>query len=206
MGLFLAFALFTLFVARFDLRPIGPEGTSVGFAAVNQLIFQWLGTQRLWYGVTQWIGVAALLVAGSFGAAGLCQLVRRKSIKKVDRRILTLGAVYALAVAFYLLFEVVVINCRPVMVDGELEASYPSSHVLLVVCVMATAARQVRARWPERRRLCWWADKAALLLGALTAWGRLASGVHWFTDIVGGVLLAAALTALHDVLAGSEDH
>ena len=205
-GLFLAFALFTCLVARFDVQPIGPEGTWVGFATVNQFIVQRLGAHRFWYGLTRWMGAAAVLVAGGFGVAGLCQLIRRKNIKKVDRRILALGAVYALMAAFYLLFEVVVINCRPVIVEGGPEASYPSSHVLLVVCIMATTAKQIRARWPDRRGVCRWADRAALLLGGLTALGRLASGVHWFTDIVGGVLLAAALTALYDVFAGSEDH
>lgn len=198
--LFLLFAVFTIFVAFFDVQPIGPEGSKVGFASVNRFVFQKLGVHPVWYEVTEWFGIAALMCAAGFGAMGLCQLIKRKSIRKVDSSILTLGMFYALVIICYLFFEQVVINCRPVILEEGLEASYPSSHAMLVVCIMATAAMQIRTRFSEKKKFCLAVEIGAVLVSAVTVIGRLLSGVHWFTDIVGGLLLSAALISLYSAV------
>lgn len=195
--LFLGFVFFTLLVTAFDRRPIGPEGSVVGFAAVNGFVFDLFGVSTFWYHLTEWMGVVAIAVVLCFGAAGLCQLVKRRDIRKVDGSLLVLGGIYGLVMGFYLLFEVWVVNYRPVILEGTLEASYPSSHTMLVMCVMATAAMQLRILLPEKKKLCLWMDIAAGVIITVTIIGRLLSGVHWFTDIVGSVLLSAALIALY---------
>ncbi len=200
-SLFLSFVIFTVLVACFDVQPIGPEQSAVGFAAINQFVFRMTGVQLLWYHITDWLGIAALLVVSGFAAAGLWQLIQRKDIRKVDRDILVLGAFYVLVMVCYVFFERVVINCRPVILEEGLEASYPSSHTVLIVCVMATAAMQIRTRCLRKKKLCFTVDIAAALISVVTVIGRLLSGVHWFTDIVGGLLLSAALVALYAAVA-----
>lgn len=195
--LFLLFGIFTLLVVTFDVQPIGPERSAVGFADMNQSVWLLIGVHPVWYAITDWLGVVALLLPFGFAAAGLCQLIKRKDIRKVERSILALGGVYILTLAFYLFFEQVVVNYRPVIPGEGLEASYPSSHTLVVVCIMATATLQFRSFFPNKRKLCSGMDLTAALLIAITVIGRLLSGVHWFTDIVGGLLLAAALIALY---------
>ena len=191
------FGLFTLLAAFVDVRPIGPEGAPVGFGAVNGFVFELLGVHLFWYRLTDWLGLVPLLTAGGFAAAGLGQLWRRKSLRRVDRRLLALGAFYLVVIAFYLFFERVVINCRPILLGAGPEASYPSSHTVMAVTVMVTAVMELRALCPKRRGLCRAAEAAAGLVAGITAAGRLLSGVHWLTDIVGGLLLSAALTALY---------
>jgi hypothetical protein len=61
-----------------------------------------------------------------FAVLGLCQLVKRKSIRKVDFRILLLGAFYMIVIALYLFSEFVVIHYRPVMLSQSLETAYPT--------------------------------------------------------------------------------
>lgn len=205
--LFLSFVLFTVFVTCFDVKPIGPEQSPVGFATINQFVFRLFGVHLILYSITDWLGVVAILSAFGFAAVGLCQLIKRKSIRKVDSQILILGLFYILVIAFYLFFEQVVINYRPVILGESLEASYPSSHTMIVVCIMATSVMQFRTLCPNKKKLCLGMDIAAVLLVALTVIGRLISGVHWFTDIVGGLLLSATLVALyHAVIEYIKEH
>jgi len=191
--LFLLFVLLTICVCRVDVRPIGPQHSSVGFASVNQFIFGLVGVHPVWQKITQWLGFAAMLVAVIVAAAGLRQLLTRKRLCAVDRRFRVLGILYGLMVFFYVFFELIVINCRPVMLEQSLEASYPSTHVMIVVFVLGTAVILLRSCFPVRTALCFGADLAAGILCSVTVIGRLLSGVHWFTDLAGGLLLSASL-------------
>ena len=199
-ALWAAFVLFTLLLTCVDVQSIGPQGTAVGFATVNGWAFQLLGAHLLWYHLTDWLGVVAIAIAFAYAATGLCQLIKRKSIRKVDRHILVLGGFYLLVIACYLFFEKVVINCRPILMDGNLEASYPSSHTMIVVSIMATASMVFRALCPQKREWRLAVDIFAAVVIAVTVMGRLIAGVHWLTDIVGGLLLSAALVATYWVV------
>ena len=199
-ALWAAFVLFTLLLTCVDVQSIGPQGSAVGFATVNGWAFQLLGVHLLWYHLTDWLGVAAIAIAFGFAVVGLYQWVKRKSLRKVDRHILVLGGFYLLVIACYLFFEKVVINCRPILMDGNLEASYPSSHTMIVVSIMATASMAFRALCPQKKGWCLAVDIFAAVVIAVTVMGRLIAGVHWLTDIVGGLLLSAALVATYWVV------
>ena len=195
-ALFAAFAVFTVLVLTVDVQRIGPMGSEVGFATLNGAVRDVFGTSDFWYKVSEALGLVAIAVVGGFCSLGACQLVRRKSLWKVDAEILLLGLFCVLLVAFYALFEVVVINCRPVFVDGELEASYPSSHTMLV-CAVVGAASLALDRYIKSRTWEIVADVASSVVMLATVVGRLLSGVHWITDIIGALLLSAALVGLY---------
>ena len=191
------FVLFTALVAVVDVQPIGPEGTKIGFATINKFVFETIGVHLAWYEITDWLGKIALLLAACFAVTGAYQLIKRKSIQKIDKEILLIGALYVVVVACYVLFELFVINYRPVILETSPEASYPSSHTMLTICIAATAYAPLHMFFGERKKLRLCADVALGLLMVVTVVGRLISGVHWFTDIVGGVLLALALVMLY---------
>ena len=196
LGLLAAFAVWTGLVSAVDVRPIGPDGSSVGFAAMNGAFHTATGVHWALYTITDWMGLIPVAVALGFAGLGLLQLIRRKSIWKVDRTLLVLGGFYVAVLAAYVLFETVVINYRPVLIDGRLEASYPSSTTMLALCMLPAAVMQLRARVQNA------AMRRAVLaiLAAITAFlvvGRLLSGVHWLSDILGGALLSAGLVALY---------
>ena len=187
-----AFVLWTVLVSYVDVRAIGQNASSVGFATLNGYVHNLTGVNMRLYSITDWLALVPIGVAFGFAVLGLVQWVGRKSLFKVDRSILALGGFYIIVLAMYIFFEIVVINYRPVLIDGYLEASYPSSTTMLVMCVMPTAMMQLHARIKsDVFRRC-----VLISIAAFTAFmviGRLASGVHWLTDIIGGALVSAGL-------------
>lgn len=195
--LFLTFAVFTVLVKEVDVRPVGPEHTRVGFSTVNQYVSELTGIHMLWYDITDWLGIAVIATALGFAFLGLYQLVKRRSIKKVDPGLLLLGVFYIVVIAFYIFFELVAVNYRPVILSQNPEPSYPSSHTMAAVCVMATAMVQYRHLLRGKRPLLILSDIWSVLIILVTVFGRLLSGVHWLTDIGGGLLLSSALVMLY---------
>jgi len=191
-----AFVLWTVAICFVDVRAIGPQGSSVGFAGINGFVHNLTGVHWGLYTITDWLGLVPLFVCMGFGILGLVQWIKRKSIRKVDYDILILGGFYIITIAAYLLFESVVINYRPVLIGGILEASYPSSTTMLVMCVMPTAIMQLKSRI-KNKAVCTIASVTIIAFIAFMVIGRLISGVHWFTDIVGGALLSAGLVMLY---------
>ena len=192
-----AFALWTAAVCLVDVHPIGPNGSSVGFAALNGVVHRTLGVHWPLYTLTDWLGLVPMGFVFGFAILGLVQLIRRRSLLRVDRRILLLGVFYAVVIAAYVFFETVIINYRPVILHTGLEASYPSSHTMIVICIMATAMMQFPHLLERHRGLLRLTQTVSALLIGITVIGRLISGVHWFTDIVGGILLSASLVMLY---------
>ena len=196
VSLLAAFVLWTALVHFVDVQAIGPQESSVGLATLNGYVHNLTGVNMSLYVITDWLGLVPIAVAFGFAVLGLAQWIKRKSFLKVDRRILVLGGFYIVVMAVYALFETVVINYRPVLIDGYLEASYPSSTTMLVMCVMPTAMMQLRARIKnDVFRRCVMVIIAAFI--AFMVIGRLVSGVHWITDIIGGVLFSTGIVLMY---------
>ena len=196
VGLLAVFVLWTVLIRFVDVEAIGPRQSSVGFATLNGYIHNLTGVNMSLYIITDWLGLVPIGVAFGFAVLGIVQCIKRKSILKVDRSILTLGGFYIVVMAVYILFEIVVINYRPTLIDGYLEASYPSSTTILVMCVMPTAMMQLRTRIKnDLFRRCVMLTITVFITFMVI--GRLVSGVHWITDIIGGALLSTAIVLMY---------
>lgn len=191
-----AFVIWTLAVRSLDVRAIGPMGSPVGFSTVNGFFHDLTGVCMPLYAVTDWLGLVPVAFIIGFAVLGLAQWIKRKKISRVDPSILALGGFYIATMAVYIFFEQVVINYRPVLISGILEASYPSSTTLLVLCVIPTAIMQLDRRIENRiLKKCVRYILAAFIVFMVA--GRTLSGVHWLTDIIGGTLVSTGLVLIY---------
>ena len=191
-----AFILWTMALYFIDVKSIGPQNSKVGFATINSFVHNLTGTNMTLYTATDWLGLIPIAVMLGFALLGLAQWIKRKNLKLVDYSIFVLGGFYIAVMAVYILFEFLAVNYRPVLIDGFLEASYPSSTTMLVLCVMPTAIMQFNSRIKS-------SDLKKFLSVAITVFiifmvvGRLISGVHWLSDIIGGMLISAGLVFMY---------
>ena len=194
-ALLTAFAMWTVLVCTVDKKAIGPQGSVVGFASLNSLVRNAIGVNFGLYTVTDWLGLVPIGFMFAFAILGLVQWIKRKKLLTVDADILLLGGFYLLLATVYLLFEIFTVNYRPTLINGILEASYPSSTTLLTACVMPTTAMILNKR-TKRRPVRQFTAAACTLFTAFMVIGRLFSGVHWFSDIVGGLLFSVGFVLL----------
>ena len=197
-------------VKLIDVQPIGPAGTSVGMATVNRSVFnllsgfttRLLGSGELFDKLSDLMILVAFAVAASFGLVGFIQLIRRRSLFKIDREIWGLGVAYLLAGIVYIVFELYVVNYRPIIEEGASfpEASFPSSHTVLAFVVFATAFIAWGRLLENRPGIVKIIQVFAVLALIVAVAARLLAGVHWFTDIVAGCIVSFAITFFYSAL------
>ena len=199
-----AFALWTVLIRHVDVQSAGPNGTEVGFAAFNVWVHQMTGVHMLMYTITDWLGLVPIIICICFGGLGFAQLVKRRSLLRVDPDLLLLGVCYVLVILGYLLFEMAPINYRPILIGGRQEASYPSSTTLLVLSVMPTLKFQTdrRVADPMLKKTI---TLFVVVFSAFMVIGRLVSGVHWATDIIGSIFLSSGLFLIYRFTAEYSD-
>lgn len=187
-----AFIFWTILIQWIDVKPVGQNGTDIGFSTLNMWFHKMTGVHMMLYVITDWLGLVPIFICMIFGGIGLIQLAKRRSLFKVDCDMIILGIYYVLVIFCYLLFEMIPINYRPILIDGIMEASYPSSTTLLVLCVMPTLIDQANRRLEKEKMK----KVIRIFTICFSIWmilGRLLSGVHWLTDIIGSLLLSAGL-------------
>ena len=191
-----------------DVAAIGPAGTAVGLSHINQTAFEYFGESDFWYQLTKMLGFLSMAVAAFFAIAGVVQLIMAGGhFFKVDRELRYLGALYVITAAIYVLFDKVAVNCRPVLEAGQTfpEPSFPSTHTLLVFVVMGSTMilldHYIKSR-AGRRLLQIFCDAVI----GVTVIGRLLSGVHWVTDIAGGILISVSLLCLYKGILEQSKH
>ena len=198
------FAVLIVLVKTVDVQQIGPEETSIGFAGINKAMNEATGLNMTLYKITEVLGLLALAVAGCFALLGLVQLIKRKSFAKVDPEIYALAGLYVVVLMLYVIFEKVIINYRPVIMPDEehVEASFPSSHTMLGFVIMGSTFIVID-KYIKNESICKSIRIVSILILIAIVLGRLFSGVHWLTDILGGVLISSALLFIFSAVIGA---
>ena len=188
----LSFVVWTILIITVDVQTVGVNNSNIGFATVNIWFHKLTGTNIMFYNITDCLGLVPILVCFIFATVGFIQLIKRKKLNEVDVDIIVLGIYYIIVILFYFVFEMIPINYRPILINGYAESSYPSSTTLLVLSVMPTLVFQTERRL---KNSCYinFVYIVTTMFSVFMVTGRLISGVHWLTDIIGSILLSAGL-------------
>lgn len=190
--------IFTILITTIDVKPIGPESSMVGFATWNLAVHQSFGFNETLYKITEILGYLLFGFVLVYAILGLVQLIKRKSFLKVDRGIIYFGTLILAMLVVYVLFDKLALNFRPVALDGELEPSYPSSHTLFALCIAGGVILLNKESFASNK-FAKIISILAMFLASFTVVGRMLSGVHWITDILGGILISAALVSIYNL-------
>lgn len=193
--LLVAFITLTLLVAYYD-RDIFSSfvpGGETGLQKFNNLFphFSYNETLDKISDIFMIIGLLMMFIA--FGV-GLYQLIKRKGLKKVDFDIYLFGGEIVIMIIVWLLFEIFPISYRPLTIL-DLESSFPSTHVMIVATTYLSFSWMISKRYPKL-----WIKIVAYAFStisiAITFAFRLVSGMHWFTDCLGGLLISLAMVSI----------
>ena len=195
LSLFL-FGVWTYLVISHDVAVAANTSTEIGLSTLNIWFHELTDVHLELYVITDWLGLVPLIVCLSFAVFGFVQMISRRSLIQVDCDLILLGIYYLVVIFCYLLFEEFPVHYRPILINGRLEASYPSSTTLLVLCVMPTLIIQCRRRM-KNINLIRWIEIITICFSVFMVVCRLISGVHWLCDIVGACLISYSLVNLY---------
>lgn len=184
--------VYTILITFVDRNAIGANDSVVGFSKINKYFLDLLKFNNAFYNITKYTGVIIILIAVIYMIIALIELIKRKKFKEVDSELIFAGVFYIALIIIYFVFELLKINYRPILMDGVLEPSYPSSHTMLAVFICVTALlinKKIIKNTPLKITI----DTITIIIGLVTVIGRIISGVHWITDIIGGILISTAL-------------
>lgn len=188
------FISYTLVIKFVDVQTEGE--ITVGLGTIN---FWWrdlVGLSLVWNYISNVVAILVLFQVGLLLLWQFVILLRRKKIGQLAKHWWMFDVSLVILVSCYFLFEVLIINYRPIVINGVVDSSYPSSHVLLFCTVIPLVVRTVFRENKSWRWLSFVMCVGLLVLGVIA---RLLSGYHWLTDITGGVLLGIVINVWYQL-------
>ena len=147
-----------------------------------------------WDKATDIILIAAIATLAIFAGLGLYQWITRKSLKKVDRRLLFIPIPLAIMAVTYFIFDkFFILNLRP---DGSGEPSFPSTHVMVVATIFFLVTINLNT-YIKQKPLRVLIEILMLALLSITCVGRVMANKLWISDVIGGLAFAFIFSEIY---------
>lgn len=202
--LLILFIIFTVLVKTVDVKATGVASVKVGFSTINGFLAKAFPYNEIFHKLSDYVGYLAFLICAVYGTIGLIQLITRRNVLKVDEEILLLGFLYVTTLILKIVFDIFVVNYRPVIIGGELKSSYPSSHTFMALITSISSIVINKKKY--NNKITKITNYLCTVLAFLIIITRIMSGVHWMSDIVGSVILSFALVFIYSGLITSKDN
>lgn len=189
----LGVSFFALFLILFGLLSFdkGKVGISeVGLSKLNNIVkYNYNEGWQIFADIFLYLGIA---LAAILAIVGFVQLIKRKSLFKVDRYIVICGIFLILAIFLWVMFDkVIIVNYRPIY-HYDLEPSFPSTHTFLVIFIYLSA-HNIACMLTDNKKIKYGTLVAAILISFLVSLSRVLSGMHYITDVLAGIFLGLSL-------------
>lgn len=188
----LLFLLFLIMLYTVDVKNIGAGVTKVGLCFINNHSFM-ASNASMWDKISDVCMYLGIGVIGALFILGVVQLIQRKNILKVDKEILVFGCLVVLMIIIWLFFDkVLIVNNRPILVDGKVECSFPSTHIMITSFALLSGSYYLFKKI-NKKHLTIIMYVASAIIVTICFLGRVLSGMHFLTDAVCGLLMGLFL-------------
>lgn len=195
---FTLFVILTVLLLKVDVTASGINGSNIGLSMINISFRDVIGSSWLCYNISKVAGIVGLAACALICLMFAFRVMRQKSLKALCKRDVALVALYIETAVFYIVFDKIVINYRPMLKWGETEpeSSFPSTHALMAVVIFVSLGH-VASDYIKNKLTLKIVQGACVVFALAIILGRTFSGVHWFTDIVGGILFGVGLVCAY---------
>lgn len=188
LAIFIVFIIFTIGVMNIDVMAIGPKDGKVGFSTINKKVFEIFGQNDKWDQVSDKLLSISVFVELGFILITIFQIIKRKSLFKIDYDISIFFILYIIFALINVFFDYIAINNRPIIEDGKVEASYPSTHTFMTVFMLGFLMIEIWCRIKNKAIKNIIYTICVIIMIAMPIL-RVIAGRHWLTDVIGGVIL-----------------
>ncbi len=182
---FLALFLLLIILLSIDRATITFAGKEVGLSHLNNLVsYKFDDTLDKVSDVLFYFSFSGVILGV---VLGIMQLVKNKSLFAVDTKILFFGIFVILAIIFWLVFDKgLKINYRPI---DPTEGSFPSTHVFMTTFFMLAAHNLLCSLFKGNNIVKYGSLAVAIIFIVLVTIFRVSSGMHYITDVIGGLFI-----------------
>lgn len=179
-NLFIIFIL-TILVKTVDIYYNVITKSNIGLYSLNKLFlnnneFQFLKI------ISEIIFIICLLIIVIIGAMLIINYIKTKAINKKQKNFLIY--LFILFIIWVLFDKVLIINYRPIVVDGKIEGSYPSTHIMVITYTLLSLSYLLENKVNQKMKYI-----LSIIFILITFSGRVLSLMHWFTDGLCGLLV-----------------
>ena len=193
------FILFTVLITTVDVKVFKATDSKIGFYSLNTKVLNLISGSEKWDKITD-LGIIFLMACCLIPPfVGFIQLIKRKSLKKVDFCLVAFTISVGILVLFFILFEVVHVNYRPILENGKKKGSYPSSHTLGATFAFL-ALNSLLLKYVKNKYAYYTLSALLAVISVITIVGRLLCQMHFITDIIGAILLSCAVYFTYDYI------
>lgn len=181
---FLFLFILLIILLCFDKAVIAENGYEVGLSHINNLVnYSYKENVDLMSDLIFYVTFIVVIYAFSIG---LYQLIKKKSLYKVDKSIIIFGIALVIAIIVWLLFDKVIeLNIRP---THKIEGSFPSTHVMLAT-FFALSCHGFLCLRDQDKLIKYSSLVLAIIIIVIVTITRVIAGVHYITDVCGGLFI-----------------
>lgn len=185
--LWLILLIFTILVSFVDVKIYNVTNTEIGLYSLNKIFLVNSINSNYINIISNGIFLICLLV---IILMLLLITFEYFKTKKINKNNLNFIIHFLIMVLIWIIFDkILIINYRPILINGNIEGSYPSTHVMVSTFVLLFLSDKLKKIF-KNDKIFYIISIGLIIIQSIS---RILLTMHWFTDIIGGLLIGCLL-------------